>query len=413
MRSIALFSVCLVVAIVPWEENFVIPGLASTARLLGVLAIVLGILKVLINFRLRRPPRAMVWVVLLIGWCLLAMNWSIKPGFTLERAITYTLLLIFMWLIWDLADTPRRQKWIMRAFILGMVVVISNSYLRFVGIGLAMSGEEYRAGAERTDVNQLAFQACFAIQFALFLITRREKGALELPNWFYWGFIAAAGVAVLLTGSRSGILGGAITTAAFFPLLREAWRKSGWKNLAALLLVAVVMAGMASRLVSRAIVERLAEGTESDTYRERQVAWQRGLQAWSQTPLLGVGPATYNFIGSPEGMEKVAHNSFVSLLVESGIIGFLLYFAFWVVAVRGVLRLPWHDRYFWLVLTATVLPCLFSLTVEYHKDLWMLGALMLCHAANVKPAQAVGRRPLIFPVRKPRPASPPRPSGPS
>jgi O-antigen ligase len=407
MNTIALFFLCLLAAIVPWEENFYISEFVSTARILGLLAFGLGVLKVLFSGRMRIPPLLLVWFALFIAWCLLAVNWSIIPEATLSKAITYVLLFSLVWLTWELADTPARQKWIMRAIVFGTAVLIFNVYLNFLGHGLS----EQRATAESANPNGVATAACLGILFALFLITRREKGQFELPNWIYWGFIAAAGIVIPLTGSRAGLISAGLTSIAFFPMLRQSTRKSGWKNLLAILVIAAAILVTVPRLASRAVLQRLIEGRESSTFRERVSAWDRGFQAlWSKNPLLGVGPGTYAHAGL--GLREVgraAHNTYVSVFVETGFVGIALFLAFWLLLLRRILLMPKNDRFFWLVFLVSVQPTLLTASGEYYKFIWLIGALILCQSANPKP---VNRRPLVRPVRMLDPVlRPPAPSG--
>jgi len=413
MHIISLFFLCLLVIIVPWETNFVIPGLASAARIIGVLAFGLGILKVAFRGRLRPPPWEMIWFALFIGWCLAGVSWSINMEASVDRTITFVLLFTFVWLIWELADTPDRQKALMRAFVAGTTILVFNVYLNSIGRGVSLESED-RATAAAANPNGVATVCCMAIQYALFLITRREKGKFEVPNWFYWGFIAAAGIAIPMTGSRMGLVSAFIVGVAFLPLLRQALRGSGWKNAVILVVIAAVIGIMGPRLASQGSLERLREGIGARTFQERIEIWQRGLRAWSETPYLGVGPGAYEFAGLSVGEKHyAAHNTYVSVLVESGIVGSVIYFAFWFVVVLRIFRMPGKDRFFWLVFFVSLQPTMLTGSGEYYKFWWLVGAQILCAAANAKQARPAGRRFLVYPLRTPGPAlRPPPPSTP-
>jgi O-antigen ligase len=412
MIRISLLSLCLLVAIVPWEENFVIPGVVSMSRVVGLVALGLGIVKVMSSGRLRPIPREMIWFALFIGWCMLALNWSISSEETGSRIITYVLLFAFVWLIWEVADTPQRQKALMRAFVAGTAVLVFNVYLRSVGLGLSLTNDEGRATAASANPNGVAIMCCMAIQYAFFLITRREKGKFELPNWLLWGFIVAAGIAIPMTGSRAGLACAVLMSLTFLPMLRQIMRRSDWKKAALLLLIATVIVVMVPLLASRGSLQRLTEGLGAHTFEERVEAWQRGLQAWRESPLLGVGPGTYPLVGEMAwGTHLASHNTYVTLLVEYGLVGSVLYFAFWLIILRRVLRMPGSDRFFWLVFLLAIQPMLITGIAEYYKWWWFIGAVIMCAAANPKPAKSAGRRFLGYPVRAPGTAlRPPRPS---
>jgi O-antigen ligase len=408
MHTLALICLCLLAAIMPWEENFIIPYVVSGARILGVGVLALGILKVVFTGKIRVPPLPMYFFAMFVGWCFLASNWSLDSERTITRSTTYALLFAFIWLTWEFADTPRRQKMLMRAFIIGTAILIFNVYLNQIGMGL-QEARETRATVDAANPNGVAAACCIACQFALYLITRREKGQFELPDWLYWGFIAAAAIAIPMTGSRAGFLSACCAALSFYPVLRKATQKSGWKNAMMLAILVAVMGIAIPRLVSSAILARVAEGTDAYTFQTRVDAWERGLREWSKTPMLGVGPACYSIAGLASGeKERAAHNTFVSVLVETGLVGAVLYFAFWVLAIRRVLRTQKADRYFWLVFLLSLLPIMITSNDEAAKSLWLIGALVLCQSANPQATRVFGRRPAPSAVPKFAPVVPVR-----
>jgi len=395
------------VAIVPWEEYFVIPYVVSMAKVMGLLALVLGIAKMAFSGRLRVPPLPMLFFALFVGWCLLAVNWSIDPEKTFLRTTTYVLLFTFVWLTWELADTPGHQKSIMRGYVIGTAFLVFNVYLNQIGMGL-QEASITRATAEDANPNGVAAACIGACQFALFLITRREKGRFEFPNWVYWGFIAAAGIVIPMTGSRTGFVAAIPAVASFYPVLLKATKKSGLKNAMMLIIIIAGIGVAVPQLVSMALLRRVTEGIQADTFQKRVGAWQRGLHEWSKTPFLGVGPGTYSVAGlAPGEREMAAHNSFVSVLVETGVVGASLYFVFWVLVIRRILRMPKDDRFFWLVFLASLLPIMITGSNETNKYCWMVGALVLCQAANAKPVRVPNQRSSFRLIRTLGPATPP------
>ena len=79
-------------------------------------------------------PLALVWVALFSGWCAVSAQWSPEPEVAVVRAGTYLQLLLFVWLMCELADKPQRLKSLMRAFVLGTSMMVVNLYLGYVRI---------------------------------------------------------------------------------------------------------------------------------------------------------------------------------------------------------------------------------------------------------------------------------------
>jgi O-antigen ligase len=87
----------------------------------------------------------------------------------------------------------------------------------------------------------------------------------------------------------------------------------------------------------------------------------------------------------------VAHNSFLSVLVEHGIVGFLFYMGMFVAVVVSVLRLPLLERRFALVLLATLGVAMFPLTWEDRRPVWFVLAVLLGLSQTRIAARPAGR----------------------
>jgi O-antigen ligase len=395
MRQLSFVLLWILIMIIPWEGLFAIPGLTTSAKILGVLTFFTGLAGALLSGRVRFP-RALICLVLFIGWCALSAQWAPHPEAALDRAETYALLSTLVWLICQLADNPKRLKSLIRAFVLGIAMIVANMYFGYLHAGLPVNSPDYvRYTADTTDANGFALFCGLGILFAFYLIRQREKTGFELPNIFYWGFIIAAGLAIPLSGSRTGVVSGAVVG---FVLL-GALRNVTWKARLGLVVSGLLVALLISQLVGRGTFARFAEGTSSRSFGERYDAWVSGLAAWSETPILGVGAASYGDITASRGPRRMpAHNTFIGVLVESGLIGFTLYFLFWAIVIRRIMLLPKVDRYFWLGVFATFLPLNIAGSMEYNKITWLIGALALSQAPQPSAAGAKkrGTAPPIF-----------------
>jgi O-antigen ligase len=379
MRSLAFILLWLLVLIIPWEGNFVIPGLVSFARFLGLLAFACGLLGIFASGRLKAPPLPLLPFMAYIGWCFLSLSWAMDPESALSISQTYVLLLIFVWLVQELTDTPKRLNGLLRAFVLGNAIMVADVYLSYLHAGISLSERALvRATAEHANANGVAICCALSIVFAYYLIVNRQKPSFELPKWFYWGSIVAAGLAIPLTGSRGGTLS-AIPAAA---LLLFSMRRGGWKTAATLVACIVLVLFLIPRVVPSANLARIGEGTRGSSFQERLRLWKNGLTTWSTTPILGAGAGSYEAAAEAASGEssQVAHNTYVEVLVETGAVGFLLYFTCWLLIVRRIVSLPRGDRLFWLVVLATFLPSTVALSIEYQKVWWLFGALVLARS---------------------------------
>jgi O-antigen ligase len=151
--------------------------------------------------------------------------------------------------------------------------------------------------------------------------------------------------------------------------------------------------------VPEKVVQRLATtGSEVEglEFGGRFKVWNAGLQAFVKKPLLGYGTSSFKGAAAPYGgLGKVAHNSFLSVLVEQGMVGLLLYSMMFIAVFLAVLDLPIMERRFALVLLATLGMAMLPLTWEDRKPVWfILAALLGLSKAGVGKGGAVQPRPL-------------------
>jgi hypothetical protein len=75
----------------------------------------------------------------------------------------------------------------------------------------------------------------------------------------------------------------------------------------------------------------------------------------------------------------IAHNTFISVLVELGVFGALLLFAVLAGVFYAVYRMKYLERRFWLALLMTWVIGVCSVTWENRKVTWLLFGLVAAH----------------------------------
>jgi O-antigen ligase len=94
-------------------------------------------------------------------------------------------------------------------------------------------------------------------------------------------------------------------------------------------------------------------------------------------PLLGAGAGTYGVLLQDAGYHaNPAHNLFIGLLVEQGIIGLSAFVALLVAAASTIRRMPPFERKTWGVLMLSFALTLLSQSLERWKVTWLLLAML-------------------------------------
>lgn len=375
MNRVAWAALCAFVFSIPWEKSIQIPGTATLSHLFGILAFAAAVVVAIQRRSVRRPNLALAIAVVFVAWAALTWLWSMDPASTLTRASTLAELLVMTWLIWDSCRQPSRQRQLMQAYLWGAVAASVSAYVRY------FNGQQTywrRYAAPGFDPNDFGLILALSIPIALYLSMAQGR-----MRWVYRLAIVAVLFAIVLTASRMAMV---TTFAAFlFPALM--WRQMDLgQRAASITLVALMVLGL-YRFAPAPARERLATFSSEltkGTLHNRTTIWKTGLKVLRQHPVAGIGAGAYPeavrpWLGTPgvPGHFYVAHNTFLSVLVECGLVGFLLYGLMLLVVCIFVWTLPSAERALWAVMLVVWAIGVSTLTWEQYKPSWLILALIM------------------------------------
>ena len=394
LDRIAYLALCMFVFSIPWEETLPMFGRFLLASWIGLLALGILILRTTITRRVRKLSALHYGMLALAAWSALSIFWTADWDSTVSRAGTYLQLLILVWLIWELAATDTRVQGLLQSYVLGALVcsliTIRNFMIGRTAAQLAADSgmnvwEESRYSISGINANDLGLMIALSIPMLVYLLASQKGWLVKALCWLQ---LVAGFTAILLTGSRGSLVAGVVGL-GMLPLTMSKlprWQKFG--SLAAcagLLACAVYLVPATSWKRLTELGSQLSQGTLTN----RTTLWTAGLEAFRDHAFLGVGSGAYgvtivktaNFsyiTGSAAA--AVAHNTFVSVLVELGVVGALLGFAFLAALFYCALRMRKLERRLWLMLLLTWAVGVSALTWEYRKPTWLLFGLLAAHA---------------------------------
>lgn len=390
LRTLTVAALCVTVFAVPWEEAIVLGGVGSVARLVGFAAACLGLLSVFESGSLRlRPPSLLLAVTTVYAaWLAVSYFWTVDTDASREGLITMVQLLLLVWLVWQTCSERWARNALLQAFVLGSAVVAFNVLwvFLFAPDTIRIDGRIASAGENQ---NEVATVLGLALAAAWWLITERRGPLSNLVNF---AFIAIAPFALILTGSRSGLLiallAGAQLPFTFLKLGRGVRR--GIAVLAAAL--AATLFFLPPDLYLRALpnLQRLGmlghDLTESD-FTGRAEIWQGGYVALVARPLAGYGNNAFRAAVRPIlGNGWAPHNAFLSVAVGTGLVGLALYTLALLATLLPQFTLPASpSRLARITLFACLVLAMLPKGAAYDKSTWLLLALLTC---DVGPALA-------------------------
>ena len=382
MSTIAYLALWLFVFALPWENAVSpIPGTAVVTRITGALALAAAVGATAVSGRVRRWHPMHLFGLLFLIWAgaeLFVMSSGERLPY---KYTTYVQLFAVLWIIWEIAPTWSRLTGLMTAFVFGGYVVAVATILQYRQQG----SELKRFAALENDPNTLAMTLAVALPMAWYLgMTYRNP----LLRWICRSFLAVGLLAIGLTASRGGMVA---ATVALMIVPLTMTKLSPGRLIAALAMLALAGA-LAAAYIPERVVERLATtGSEVEdlSLGGRFRLWKAGVKALTVRPITGYGAGSWRTAVSPwlGPNPQVAHNSFISVAVETGIVGLLLYLGMFIAVFLALMRLPSFERRLGIVLLATLVVAMLPLSWEDQKSVWfMLAALLgLSQASRVVP----------------------------
>jgi exopolysaccharide production protein ExoQ len=387
MISVAYAALWLFVFSVPWERLIILSGISIISKATGALALGMTLLVVVISARLRRWRGIHVAAFLFVAWAsigVMVLHLQEVPA----KLYTFIQLFLVTWMVWELATTARRLQGLLLAYVLGAYVAALETILLY----RRAADDLRRFAAGGSDPNSLAMTLALALPMAWYLGMTHPKSSIR---WVCRLYLPVGLLGIALTGSRGGL----ITAMVALLIVPLAMTNLSPGKLVSTIAMLGISGALAVAFVPDTLIQRFSTTSESVqdlSLGGRFRLWQAGIHAFFQRPVMGYGTAAYKQAITPEmgSLTQLAHNSYISVLVEEGIVGLMLFLLMFLLVVGPILRLPRLERRFTLVLLATLMVAMSPLTWEDQKPVWIiLGVLIgMANIPALQQSEAVRRQ---------------------
>jgi O-antigen ligase len=387
-----------------------VSGTVSAAKLAGVLVALSWLATLAVRTAVRRGfvgthPTLSFTAVLFIAWTVISLAWAKEPSVGVTAISRYALNLLLLPIVYAAIRNRRHVHWLVGILVAG--ASLSALYGMVFARGSALAEGTSRLAGAGQDANYLASLLVSGIVLAVALLSIRT-----LPPR----------IRVLALGAVLVMLVGLIDTVS----------RSGMIGLGAALVAGIIFAGRGRRFVFVAVAAAIAlsvvayyVSVASPAARARITTVQGGsgrtdiwTVAWrivKAHPINGIGvgnfpDTTIDYLLQPGSLDsslfivdepQAAHNIYLEILAEMGVIGLALFlgilgFLMWcalraarIFAAAGDRAMDVLSRAI-LVATIGVLATDFFISDQYSKSLWIqlaLGPALLAIAKR----EAAGR----------------------
>lgn len=357
---------------IPLSKVTEIPFVDVGSKLVGILAMLAGCVAVIISREIRFPGTLIGALAVFVGWSALTLGWSVAPNLTIVRSQDYLQLFVMVLLIWQFCKEEKQVLRLLDAFALGSIIPALATLLAFLPGQTALF---QRAAAPKFEPNELAFLLALSLPVSCYLL-HREQGVRSL---FYRVSISLSLAVVVMIGSPAMILA-ALTgvVIAFFSIAQL----TAHARVRVAVLLAVLGCPFAFLLPEGAI-QQVENGASTAV----MTFTGQIVDAVQHTPLRGLGSGTHGLDIAATGIG----NSYVSVLVETGVVGFCCFICILGISLFSAEGMPGTTRSLWMALLAVLAIGVSSLSWESSQPAWLLLGLLAAHSACSKHQGAVDR----------------------
>ncbi|MCX5871334.1 MAG: O-antigen ligase family protein [Deltaproteobacteria bacterium] len=371
MEKIAFYLIALYIFTIPWEGVITIPGFGTVSRLIGITALFLSFFDIAITGKIKKLPLLFKFLILFVACVIISYFWTASEDLSQEKIITCLQLFVMTWLIYQYFDTPKKLEILMLAYIFGCYVACGSTFWDYAyKLSYYSTAERYAAAG--SDPNEMAMIIAMGIPLAwYFSKTANQSKSLKRIIIF---FLAVAAVAILLTGSRTGIIC-MLLALIMIPLSGQRIR---FVTLLSMLVFVAIIGFIAAGLLPESIYERIADtGGEirSGNFSDRGNIWQAVVSVFDDSNYIGVGAGALRVAIAKYYEKGVAHNTPLSVLSELGIQGFIAFVGVIILCIRGILHLKRDQRIMLISCGIIWLMGSMMLALEYTKITWFVYSL--------------------------------------
>jgi O-antigen ligase len=412
-RPIVGLSVILLLSFL--EGYTAITGLVSLTRIVGAL-LVLSWLAIIATTPpgeragaglVARHPVLAAALVLLAAWALISLAWAEEPGEAQNSVLRFMLNFVLFPIALVAIRRERHIPWLFGVFIAGALVTVLFGF--FEGPA-GKPADAARLEGAGVNPNQLGSYLVVAMVFAATFFTTRRWPPIARGAALAAGCLAAIGL--FMTLSRGALVGFAAALLVA-PLVVGRGRRA-----AALVLVVLTLAGTAAWYAAIAPADAVARITNPrhGGGSGREDLWRVGWRMVNDRPVLGVGAGNFgvssiHYLLRPGSTQRddyivvrhtVAHNIYLTVLAELGIVGLTLFviilstclrcalLAARAFAARGDPAMEMLARALFIALVGLLVADFFS-SALYSKQLWILLAAAPALLALARRPVAGGR----------------------
>jgi len=370
IHKLAWWSILVLIFQLPWGNGL----WDGIAKIFGLLAFAFSGLLLVTQGTHRHFNFFNLMALMLGAWHLIALMWSLDHEWGSKAANTFTQLVLVSIVYTYMINDAYKLRWAYLAYVAGSMVAFCIIFSNFVrGIYGPYFG---RYTIENIETDSMAIILSLAIPMAVWLFTQYKK---PIPKMLSLMCVPVLFYGIFLTGTRTGLVTGMVG----IMYLVFTQRKASFNLKIIYAGVFIALVGAVISLAPKESVERIfsiGEAIQTGDLNSRETIWQFSLESWKEQPIIGGGTGSLgNSLNRYHIEFKSAHNSYIQLLTEHGIIGLGIYFLMFGSLLYYIFQCPIETKLFLLTLFATIAVSQLALHSHKVKEVWFVWSIIAAH----------------------------------
>ncbi|MBS1716535.1 MAG: O-antigen ligase family protein [Armatimonadetes bacterium] len=388
---IMIYAVVTIGLQISFEDSEV---LGSTSRILGVPAFLSWLWTLYYEGRTRKWGGYMILFTAFVGWNAASLLWSVDQDETYAHIYRMGINFFVTWIIYDTIRTRWNAMWAYQCLVFSGFLTAAVLMWKFHtgALSYGYSGREYGTSLSPNE-NAQSIALAVPLAWHLAVAWKESPKLLRLLNY---SLLPVGIYGMVLTASR----GGFISLAPGLIFILTTYKRMPMAGRVATVLIALAGAVWVAKMdwTTSAQLEmkvgRIAtifSSNDQDHLTGRSDLWRAGWEEFKRHPVLGVGkgayaPAieTYATFKDSTGQGLIAHNTFLSVLTELGLVGFSLFIGMIAFTVSLVWKMPAQDRNAWLATITTYMIAFMSVTWDTYPNVYIFLAVAASAGTSYK-----------------------------
>lgn len=309
----------------------VIPGVTTASKLVGVMALIVSLPKIIRGFGTGKWDPCLKWMLVFFLWVACGIAWATYPSFAIlglqSLVITWGLALLICVNFGDKSSLRTALTLFAATCAVSAIVFIKTGDTAVIAEGFRKHSDETLIGAHGSgrgfDSNELGRYYGIAVLTSIYFVVTL-KGVLR--RTFFLGVILILVLALILVKGRALYLAVPTALIGSVVLLKGA----GLAKRLMLVFVIAVIGGLAvfvsikSGFLGEGVAKQFSSIFEKGWYAGNRVyIWQANLQAFVRTGFRGVGIDQMQHTAA--SLLHTAHNDWLSIMGELGLVGLVCF----------------------------------------------------------------------------------------